>query len=58
MTAVVISQLHAILHNQHSGAYGEDSLYDNWNLGTWNVVRVFLMYMSAQPESVPEFGRT
>lgn len=56
LTAVVISQLHAILHNQRSGAYGEDSLYDNWNLGTWNVVRVFLMYMSAQPESAPEFG--
>ena len=53
---MVLSQLHTILHNQKSGVYGEDSMFGNWNLGTWNIVRVFLMYMSAVPDAAAEFG--
>ena len=48
--------MYTILHNQKSGVYGEDSMHGNWNLGTWNIVRIFLMYMSAAPDVAAEFG--
>ena len=46
LTSVVISYMRRLVANQHAGGF---PIHDNFNLGTWNVVRSSLLLMSAAP---------
>jgi hypothetical protein len=56
LTHVIVTYMHALLANQRDGRYGDDGLDANFNLGTWNVVRSCLLYMSARPAVVADFA--
>ena len=46
LTSVVVSYMRRLVANQHAGGF---RIHDNFNLGTWNVVRSSLLLMSAAP---------
>ena len=56
LTHVVVNYMHTVLVNQRANRYGNDGMDHNFNLGTWNVVRSCLLYMSARPSVVAEFA--
>ena len=50
LTSVVVSYMRRLVANQQAGGF---KIHDNFNLGTWNVVRSSLLLMSAAPSERP-----
>ena len=49
LTDVVATAMRTLVENQESGGY---PMHQNFNLGTWNVIRSCVQQMSAQPSTV------